>query len=79
MKVQVEGKAHLKGTSKRTGNNYDFVQVHYLGKARGVDGLAAKTVNLDPKDYPLSDIVVGGVYDVEFDDRGYVVGFNLVD
>ena len=79
MKIQVEGKAHLKGTSKRTGNNYDFVQVHYLGKARGVDGLAAKTVNLDPKDYLLSDIVVGGVYDVEFDDRGYVVGFNLVD
>lgn len=79
MKIQVEGKAHLKGTSKRTGNNYDFVEVHYLGKARGVDGLAAKTVHIDPQVCPPSDIVVGGVYDVEFDDRGYAVGFNLVD
>lgn len=79
MKIQIEGKARLKGTSRRTGNDYDFVQVHYLGKARGVEGLAAKTLNLDPKDYPLEDIVINGVYDVEFDDRGYVVGFELVD
>ena len=79
MKIQVEGKAHLKGTSKRTGNDYDFVQVHYLGKARGVDGLAAMTLNLDPKEYPLSEIVVGGVYNAEFENRGYVIGFELVD
>lgn len=79
MKIHVEGKAHLKGTSKRTGNDYDFVQVHYLGKARGVDGFAAKTLNLSPQDYPMESIIVGADYNAEFDDRGYCVAFELVD
>ena len=38
MKIKVIGKAHLSGTSKRTGKDYDFIQVHYNGKARGVEG-----------------------------------------
>ena len=75
MKIKVIGKAHLKGTSKKTGNDYDFIQVHYNGKARGVEGLAALTINLDPKDYPFADVVVGGEYSVEFDQRGYIVDF----
>ena len=75
MKIKVIGKAHLKGTSKKTGNDYDFIQVHYNGKARGVEGLAALTINLDPKDYPFADVVVGGEYNVEFDNRGYIVEF----
>lgn len=79
MKIHVEGKAHLKGTSRRTGNDYDFVQVHYLGKARGVDGFAAKTLNLDPKDYPLESIRVGADYECEFDERGYCIAFELMD
>lgn len=79
MKIHVEGKAHLKGISKKSGNPYDFVQVHYLGKARGVDGFAAKTLNLDPNFYPLVSIIVGADYECEFDDRGYVVGFELAD
>lgn len=79
MKIHVEGKAHLKGVSKKSGNPYDFVQVHYLGKARGVEGLAAKTLNLDPRTYPLETISVDHTYEVEFDDRGYCVSFDLVD
>ncbi len=75
MKINVIGKAHLKGTSKRSGNEYDFIQVHYNGRARGVEGLAALTVNLDPRDYPFADIIVGEEYTVEFDNRGYVVEF----
>lgn len=75
MKIKAIGKAHLKGTSKRTGNDYDFIQVHYNGKARGVEGLAALTVNLDPHDYPFADIIIGCEYNIEFDNRGYVVEF----
>ena len=33
MKIKVIGKARLKGVSKKTGNPYDFIQVHYNGKA----------------------------------------------
>lgn len=76
MKIKVEGKAHLQGTSKKTGKDYNFIQVHFLGKARGVEGLAAKTVNLDPLDYPFADVIVGGMYELEFDDRGYPVVFQ---
>jgi len=78
MKIKVYGKAHLEGTSKKTGNPYNFNQVHYLGKARGVEGQAALTLALDPGDYPFVSIVVGEEYNVEFDNRGYVVDFSLV-
>lgn len=75
MKIVVIGKAHLQGTSKKTGNPYDFIQIHYNGPARGVEGLAALTLSLDPRQYPFADVVVGGHYNVEFDNRGYPVEF----
>ena len=58
MKIKIYGKAHLEGTSKRTGNAYNFNQVHYLSPSRGVEGLAAKTLNLDPATYPLDRIIL---------------------
>ena len=78
MKIKVIGKAHLEGTGKKTGKPYNFNQVHYNGKAYGVDGLAAKTLMLDPVSYPIVTIQVGADYNVEFDDRGYVVDFSPV-
>ena len=75
MKIMVYGKAHLEGVAKKTGNPYNFNQVHYLGKARGVVGQAALTLALDPFDYPIERIEVGKEYNVEFDNRGYVVDF----
>lgn len=41
MKIKVIGKAHFEGTSKKTGNEYNFHQIHYIGKSRGVEGDAA--------------------------------------
>lgn len=76
MKITVYGKAHLEGVAKKTGNPYNFNQVHYLGKARGVIGQAALTLALDPSDYPIDRIEVGKEYNVEFDNRGYVVDFS---
>ena len=75
MKIKVIGKAHLKGTSKKTGNPYDFIQVHYNGPARGVEGLAALPANLDPALYPFSVLVTGCESILEFDNRGYPVTF----
>lgn len=58
MKIKVVGKAHLQGTSKKTGNPYDFIQVHYLGRAPGVIGDAALTLNLDPNMHPYEKIAI---------------------
>ena len=41
MSIKVIGNAHLKGTSKKTGNPYDFIQVHYNGAVFGVESVAA--------------------------------------
>ncbi len=78
MKINVIGKAHLHGTSKRTGAPYNFIQVHYNGPARGVVGLAAMTLSLDPSKVEFDSIVVPGDYNVEFDNRGYPVEFGPV-
>lgn len=76
MKIKVIGKAHLEGTSKRTGKDYNFHQVHYNAPFRGVEGVAAKTLSLDPGMVAYGAIQVGGEYYVEFDERGYVVAFE---
>lgn len=78
MKVVINGKAHLQGMSKKTGKPYNFIQVHYNGPARGVEGLASLTLMLNPDEYPLETIRVGRTYDVEFDNRGYPVTFALL-
>ena len=78
MRIKVIGKAHLKGTSKRTGNPYDFIQIHYNGAAFGVEGVAACTLSLDPQQYSYDCITIGGEYNVEFGPRGYLVEFAPV-
>ncbi len=78
MKVRVIGKAHLKGTSKKTGNPYDFIQIHYVGPARNVVGQAGMTFSLDPSIFRFDSIMVPGEYVVEFDNRGYPVEFAPV-
>ena len=78
MKIKVIGKAHLEGKSKRTGNDYNFNQVHYTGPDKGVEGIAALTLFLDPGIIPYADIKLNAEYDVEFNNRGYVVGFTPV-
>lgn len=76
MKIKVLGKSHLEGVAKKTGRPYNFNQIHYLGKARNVIGDAALTLALDPDIYPIDLIEVGKEYNVEFDNRGYVVDFS---
>ena len=75
MKIKVPGKQHLQGTSKKTGNPYNFIQIHHVAPARGVDGVAARTFSLDPSLMPYDAIRVDSEYNVEFDQGGYVVSF----
>lgn len=79
MKIKVIGKAHLEGTSKKTGKPYNLNQIHFTAPARGVEGESAQTIMVDPVLYPLSVIFVGSTYDVQFDRYGYVVGLELLD
>lgn len=78
MKIKVIGKAHRAGTSKRTGNSYNFNQVHYNAPDRGVEGVAALTMNLDPGLISYDGIRIGGEYEVSFGPRGYIVAFEPV-
>lgn len=75
MKVKVTGKEHREGTSKKTGNAYNANIVHYLTKARGVEGQCGRSAWLDPGMIRMEEIVVGGEYIIEFDDRGYCQDF----
>lgn len=76
MKIKVIGKAHLEGTSKKTGKPYNLNQLHYVGKAQGVEGDAAMTMPLDLTFCPYAAIIVGGEYDVEFGPHGRVMNFT---
>lgn len=72
MKIKVYGKAHFSGTSKKTGNKYDFIQIHCLIPQRGVDGLAAKVVIVSPDLVDFDSIIVGKSCSVEVDFEGHV-------
>ena len=78
MIIHIIGKARLKGTSKKTGQPYDFIQCHYNGKSYGVEGLAGLTFTLDPNLHSLESIVVDADYDVEFANRGRVLEMAFV-
>lgn len=76
MKIKVIGKQHRKGISKTTGRPYDFIEIHFNGPARGVEGLGALTFGLDTQQYSYDSITVGGDYFVEFDNAGYPLEFH---
>ena len=77
MKVTVIGKEYISGTSKKTGRPFEANLVHVSYKKNGVEGQAVEGIFLDPNTYPLSDIQVGKVYNVDRDNRGYLVAFDL--
>lgn len=73
MILKLEGKRHFKGTSK-SGNAYDFCQIHVLMPQANVDGRAAVTKNIyDGGAY--DKLVVGCMYDFQTDFDGNVVSF----
>jgi hypothetical protein len=74
MVTEIVGKCHRQGISKTSGKPYDFSEVHYLGRKKGVEGLAAvaKTVGADIIAY--DDIAIGEMYDIERDDDGNIIG-----
>lgn len=79
MKVYICGKQRCSGTSKRTGQAYDFAVIHYTCRDRSVIGEAAKTVTIDPNLFPFDSIAVPGEYVLDFDERGHLMDLTPVN
>lgn len=78
MKVTVIGKEFVSGTSKKSGKDFAANVVHIAHNKNGVTGQAVDTVWLDPVQYPLDSIAVGKVYEVDRDNRGFLIDFTPV-
>lgn len=76
MKIKVFGKQHLSGVSKKTGNKYDFIQLHCLVPQHGVEGEAAKVISVSPSVVDYSSIVLGKTCSIELDFDGRVVSIS---
>lgn len=80
MKVTVVGKSRRAGTSKQ-GKDYDFttLMTEYSLRANDDnDGVQVDRINVDARMMPYALIVVGAMYDLDFDRNGYLLGIEEV-
>lgn len=80
MKVTVVGKSHRAGTSK-AGKDYDFttIMAEYDMRSDGYNsGLQVDRINVDARLMPYALIVVGAMYDLDFDRSGFLLGIEEV-
>lgn len=80
MKVTVVGKSRRAGTSKQ-GKNYDFttLMAEYSMRANDDnDGVQVDRINVDARMLPYALIVVGAMYDLDFDRNGFLLGIEEV-
>lgn len=80
MKVTVVGKSRRAGTSKQ-GKDYDFTTLMAEYSTRENDdnvGVQVDRINVDARMMPYSLIVVGAMYDLDFDRNGYLLGIEEV-
>lgn len=76
MIINVIGKRHCSGTSKKSGKPFDFSEVYYLGAQRNIEGKAGLSFTVDPSVLSYPEIVVGADYYAEFGPGGYLVSFK---
>lgn len=80
MKVTVVGKSRRAGISKQ-GKDYDFttLMVEYSMRANDDnDGVQVDRINVDARMMPYALVVVGAMYDLDFDHNGYLLGIEEV-
>lgn len=80
MKLTVVGKSRRAGTSKQ-GKNYDFtiLMAEYSMRADDDnDGVQVDRINVDARIMPYALIVVGSMYNLDFDRNGYLLGIEEV-
>lgn len=76
MIINVIGKRHCCGTSKKSGKPFDFSEVFFIGQQRGVEGQSGLSFTVDPTVISYPEIVVGADYNAEFGPGGYLVSFK---
>lgn len=80
MKVTVVGKSRRAGTSKQ-GKEYDFTTLMAEYSLRASDdneGVQVDRINVDARMMPYALIVVGAMYDLDFDRNGFLLGIEEV-
>lgn len=80
MKVTVVGKSRRAGTSKQ-GKDYDFTTIMAEFDMRANDdneGVQVARINVDASMMSYALIVVGAMYDFDFDHNGYLLGIEEV-
>lgn len=80
MKVTVVGKSRRAGTSKQ-GKDYDFttLMAEYSMRVNDDnDGVQVDRINVDARMMPYALIVVGAMYDLDFDRNGFLLGIEEV-
>lgn len=80
MKVTVVGKSRRAGTSKQ-GKDYDFttIMAEYSMRANDEnDGVQVDRINVDARMMPYALIVVGAMYDLDYDRNGFLLGIEEV-
>lgn len=77
MRITLFGKVHRKGTSKKTGNPYDFYELHIAAPKQGVigDGAERKIVDASFCDF---DKLALGVYNADFDTEGNLLSLTPI-
>lgn len=76
MIINVIGKRHCSGTSKKSGKPFDFYEVFFIGKQRNIEGQVGLSFTVDPSVLSYSDIVIGADYIAEFGPGGFLLSFK---
>lgn len=76
MIINVIGKRHCSGISKKSGKPFDFSEVFYIGEQRNIVGKLGLSFTVDLSVLSFSDIVVGADYIADFGPGGYLVSFK---
>lgn len=61
------GYQHQKGTSNKTGRDYDFYAIQALTTSPRCEGFLTWTVNVDPEEFETSGIAIGSLFVTEND------------
>lgn len=72
MIVQFIGYCRRTGTSRKSGNDYDFVQVHFIKDNPDFTGRETAVKNVRPS-FKYADLIPNQHYDFDFDDNGNLV------
>lgn len=77
MVIKLFGKVHRKGTSKKSGEPYDFIELHMAAPKSGVIGEGAERKIVDGT-FCNFDKLTLGVYDADFDADGNLLSLKPV-